>query len=56
MTSFHRSFLIGAFSGYLEKDAQEAGNMEDFRKDMARIINATDRIDLLLKDLSIFHE
>ena len=36
--------------GYLESDAS-VGNMESFRKDMLRIINATNRMDNLLKDL-----
>jgi len=41
---------IKGFLGYLEKDAS-LGNMESFHKDMARISNATDRMDNLLKDL-----
>lgn len=41
---------IRGFLGYLEKDAS-TGNMESFRKDMLRIINATNRMDSLLKDL-----
>ncbi len=41
---------IRGFLGYLERDAS-LGNMEGFRKDMARISNATDRMDRLLKDL-----
>ena len=41
---------IKGFLGYLEKDAS-VGNMENFRKDMARISGATDRMDNLLKDL-----
>jgi PAS domain S-box-containing protein len=41
---------IKGFLGYLERSAGE-GNMESFRKDMARISSATDRMDDLLKDL-----
>jgi len=41
---------IKGFLGYLEGSAS-AGNMESFRKDMARISGATDRMDNLLKDL-----
>jgi PAS domain S-box-containing protein len=41
---------IRGFLGYLEKSAS-AGNMESFNKDMARIVNATNRMDSLLKDL-----
>jgi len=41
---------IRGFLGYLERSAN-AGNMESFRKDMARISSATDRMDNLLKDV-----
>jgi signal transduction histidine kinase len=41
---------IRGFLGYLEKDAS-LGNLESFQKDMQRIVNATDRMDKLLKDL-----
>jgi len=41
---------IRGFLGYLERDSS-VGNMEDFRKDMQRIVNATNRMDHLLKDL-----
>lgn len=41
---------IKGFLGYLERSAS-AGNMESFHKDMARISNATDRMDHLLKDV-----
>jgi signal transduction histidine kinase len=41
---------IKGFLGYLERSAS-AGNMESFRKDMARISSATDRMDNLLKDV-----
>ena len=41
---------IRGFLGYLERDARE-GNMDNFRKDLERISNATIRMDNLLKDL-----
>jgi PAS domain S-box-containing protein len=41
---------IKGFLGYLERSAND-GNMESFRKDMARIGSAADRMDNLLKDL-----
>lgn len=41
---------IKGFLGYLERSAS-AGNMESFRKDLARISSATDRMDNLLKDV-----
>jgi len=41
---------IRGFLGYLEKSVIE-GNMESFRKDLARIGNATLRMDALLKDV-----
>jgi signal transduction histidine kinase/PAS domain-containing protein len=41
---------IKGFLGYLERSAS-TGNMESFRKDMARISGATDRMDSLLKDV-----
>ena len=41
---------IKGFLGYLERSAS-AGNMESFRKDMARISSAADRMDHLLKDV-----
>jgi len=41
---------IRGFLGYLERSAN-VGNMESFRKDMARISSATDHMDNLLKDV-----
>jgi signal transduction histidine kinase len=41
---------IKGFLGYLERSAS-SGNMDSFRKDMARISSATDRMDRLLKDV-----
>ena len=41
---------IRGFLGYLERSASE-GNMERFRKDLARISAATDRMDSLLREL-----
>jgi signal transduction histidine kinase len=41
---------IKGFLGYLERSAS-AGNMDSFRKDMARIGSAADRMDNLLKDV-----
>jgi two-component system, LuxR family, sensor kinase FixL len=41
---------IRGFLGYAEKDAQ-AGNLEQFRADMARIVEATNRMNRLLTEL-----